>query len=565
MQLKIKDLPSPVLLFILILFSIFFADIVTTMFLATIQRPRLGEVELIDSFLLALISFPMVYFFMYRPLVGQITKRRAAEEKAINLYAAIEQTDEAVIISTAQGNIQYANPAFERITGYVLNETAGKDILLLKSGQNDDATVTAIRQSIRDGAGWKGDLVLKRSDGQFFDAFVSITPVRGGDGGLSGYISVVSDITNRKRTEVELRLAKKQAEDAVKLKEKFVTLVVHDLKSPFNSIVGYLQILKRDKECPVHEKHKELIERMILSSGTMVRMIDEILSLSRIQLGSIRPKRRYFNVYSLVNALADEFHFMLVQKGLILENLVPPDTEAFADYHLIKEVMQNLVSNDIKFTDKGGRITVSLPPGVHNIISVRDTGVGISGQIIPQLFRMEEKTSTYGTAGERGSGFGLPLSYEIVKAHGGELSVESEEGQGSAFYIKLPEIKPVALLFGADADTKEAFRKLLPSLKMKLVEIEEREDAVSIIKHDPPNLVVIDYTAVTSEKPFLLDHIKGHLESREIPVIVITTEDESTEVKNALFNSQVDDYVTKPISENKLFPRINRFIRLALS
>ncbi len=565
MPAKNKNLPSPILLFLLILASIIFADIAETIILSAIRHPKLGEVEIIDSLLLALISFPMVYFFMYRPLAEQVTKRRAAEEKAINLYAAIEQTDEAVLISTVQGNIQYANPAFERITGHRLGEMADKDIWFLKSGQNGEETANAMRQAMRDGNSWKGDLVLKKADGQFFDAFVSIAPVKEGGGVLPNYISVISDITERKKAEVELRLAKKRADDAVKLKEKFVTLVAHDLKSPFNSIIGYLQILKRDMENPVHEKHKDLIERMLLSSGTMVRMIDEILSISRIQMGSIKPKKRYFNAHAIINTLAEDFHFLLGKKGIVLENLVPPDMEVFADYHLIKEVAQNLVSNAIKFTTTGGRITVFIPPGVHNIIAVRDTGVGINAKAISGLFSMEEQTSTCGTGGERGSGFGLPLSYEIVKAHGGELSAESVEGQGSAFYIKLPEVKPVALLFGADNETKEAFRSLAPSLKIKLLEVERIADAESIIKLSPPNLVVIDYTALTSEKPVLLDHIKGRLESKDIPVIVITTRDESKEAKNTLFRSQVDDYVAKPIRENELLPRINRFIRTALS
>ena len=559
MRLKIRRPPTPIILFALLLLSIVMADMTSTLFISRMLHPRLAVIELTDSLFVAVFAFPMLYFFMYRPLILQTTERKKAEEVASQLFSAIEQADEAVAITSPDRVIEYANPAFEQISGYTRQEAVGSDIRTLISGQVDGSQPSGIQEALRNALSWRGDLVCKRKDGSFFDAFTSISPVKNETGEVLKYVSIIRDISQRKQTEIALREAKEQADDAVKIKDKFVTLVVHDLRGPFNSIIGFLQILMKDRETPLADKQRDLVERVLTSSGTMVAMIDEILSLSRLQTGTIRLKRKYFDLPALVDSVTEHLLFLIEKKGIILRNLIPPGTEIFADYHLLKEVVQNLVSNAIKFTPTGGTISIFTPSGTTNIIAIQDTGVGISANVLPRLFRADEKTSSPGTMGERGSGFGLPLSYEIVRAHGGDLYAESEEGKGSTFYVNIHAARPSILFYGVDEATRQSIKRVLQSMEIDFLEAEEQQKAAIMVKHTPPALVIADISISSKTVMELLKQMKDNLATKDIPVMLIIPPDSPVE-KAMAFKAQANDFISKPISANDLTLRVRRFI-----
>ncbi len=236
----------------------------------------------------------------------------------------------------------------------------------------------------------------------------------------------------------KLQEAKEQAEQANALKDKFVSLVAHDLRSPLAGIITALDYLSTDNETPLNEDHQEIVEKLIRIGKSLVQMIEDVLNISRLKTGKITPKCERLSGHAIVEGVLHNLGHLAKQKGVALCNEVPEDAQWLADPVLLGEVILNLTSNGIKFCVKGEHVRFYQPAPERGILAVADNGRGMPPDLPSKLFRIEEKTSMPGTAGEVGTGFGLPFSQDIMRAHGGEITVESELGKGSTFYLRLP-------------------------------------------------------------------------------------------------------------------------------
>ncbi len=239
---------------------------------------------------------------------------------------------------------------------------------------------------------------------------------------------------------VQLQEAKEQAEQANDLKDKFVSLVAHDLRSPLAGIIAALEFLYTDDETPLNEEHQEIVGRLLEIGKSLVQMIEDVLNIGRLKTGKIATKPTLINARTTVENMLNNLSYLAKQKGIELLNEIPENTMLYADPALYVEVLQNLASNGIKFCNKGDSIRFYVPDQQPTVIAVQDTGVGMPPELLPKLFKIEEKTSMPGTSGEKGTGFGLPFSQDIMHAHNGELWVESRLDEGSTFFVRLPEI-----------------------------------------------------------------------------------------------------------------------------
>lgn len=351
--------------------------------------------------------------------------------------------------------------------------------------------------------------------------------------------------------------ARATAEEATKLKDKFVSLVSHDLKGPLGALLGFLRIVERREADALTPESREAIAYSLEAGGKMITLIDDLLNLSRLRTGVIRPQSRFIDAWFAVKKAIGHNELLARQKGVAIRNELPVNSRIFADETLITEVLHNLISNAIKFSPRGETVTVTIAPGPT--ISVSDNGVGIEPGRIATLFNYEKRKSTPGTADEIGSGLGLPLSHEIVAAHGGLLTVQSEPGKGSGFHVTLPFVCPRVLLVDDEKVERELLKLHMEPLDVEVLEARNGREALMLLQHERVHLVISNIWMPVMNGLDLVARIKEDKKLEQTPVIMLTA-DNSMETREQALGNGADDFSTKPIDPKDLLPRVRRFI-----
>jgi len=265
-------------------------------------------------------------------------------------------------------------------------------------------------------------------------------------GKLSHVIIQHTDISDNKKAEAELELKNEELQKINAEKDKFFSIIAHDLKGPFNSIVGFSDLLAdqiRKKNYSGIEKYAGIIQ---LSSKRAMDLLENLMEWSNSQTGRMEFYPEYFEMVELINETVLLLSGAAEQKSIKIIHNLSPVLPVFADKKMIGTVLRNLISNAIKFTEPGGKISLSAQKVKNQMtVSVQDTGVGIPQDAIDNLFRIDSNYSTAGTQNEKGTGLGLILCKEFVGKHGGKIWVESTIGDlsgsiasGSIFYFSIP-------------------------------------------------------------------------------------------------------------------------------
>lgn len=372
-------------------------------------------------------------------IARDITLRRKQEEDLKILSDAIRESGEAVVITDGNGVIEYVNPAVERVTGYKAEEMIGGDPSRLKSGKHPPEFYREMWSAIKSGSIWKGMMINKKKNGELYHEEMTISPIMDKSGVAVHFVAIKRDVTARIHAEEEILRAMELAQEANRLKEKFLSIAAHDLRTPFNSILGFLHILKDDTVNPLTADQADMAGRAIRGADGLLKMIDEILDMGTIQSGKLEMSKDIFSANTLAKSVIDELAHVAASKKITVKNMVTSDVRFHTDQRLTRIVLRNLISNALKFTPTGGSVEIFSPEGNSAGIGVRDTGVGMEPDKLPRIFSHEGKTSTAGTDGEKGSGLGLPFCNDIVMFLGGRISVESTPGKGSVFTVNLPQ------------------------------------------------------------------------------------------------------------------------------
>ncbi len=247
---------------------------------------------------------------------------------------------------------------------------------------------------------------------------------------------------DRMNSEREILEAKDRAEEATKLKDRYISLVTHDLRSPVSGIAGMLSLMEQEIEAGNADTDRllKMTRQLRKSAEGMKETIDQLLDISRFQTGQVTLSKSLLNISELLEkAVTDSLiRFRCSEKNIRFLVTCDSGLQHSADGHLLAEVIKNLLTNAVKFTDAEGSIFLRAYREDGLIIEVEDTGRGIPAKTVPELFRHEIRTTTTGTMGEKGTGLGLPYSYDIVKAHGGTISVQSEAGVKTVFTVLIP-------------------------------------------------------------------------------------------------------------------------------
>ncbi len=272
-------------------------------------------------------------------------------------------------------------------------------------------------------------------------------------GDLRQKVSFLGELSIAFNKMIEALREKKQLEETLALqnielkhlnatKDKFFSIIGHDLKSPFNAIVGYSNLLVEQVRENDRDGIEEYAEIILKSSQRAMDLLTNLMDWARSQTGRIAFKPENLDICALIGDVVALLSDTARQKGIVLSRKLDPDIFVYADRAMMATVLRNLMSNAIKFTYPGGVIVVSAESNQDNLtVSVADSGIGLSKKRIDQLFRIEESYSTTGTNKETGTGLGLILCKEFVEKHGGRIWAESIEGKGSTFHFTLTSTK----------------------------------------------------------------------------------------------------------------------------
>lgn len=364
-----------------------------------------------------------------------------AEERS-RLSAAIEQTAEAVIMTDLCGNIVYVNRAFERITGYTATEVLGRDARLLRSGEQAEQVYSELWATLGEGQAWQGRLVNRKKDGTLYTADVTITPVRAGDGEITHYVSVQRDITQALAREEAYRQTLKM--EAV---GQLATGIAHDFNNLLTAINGNASVLA---DGTVDGAKVREVARTILSAGKRAAdLTRQLLTFTRKQV--VEP--RVMSLNDIVRDMHDRLERIAGAEVSLQTRLGPDLWLSNIDPVQIQRLIANLAANARDAMPQGGQLTISTAnatlreastaydlhagPGEYVVLSIRDTGTGMSEDVQLHLFEPFFTTKDVG----QGTGLGLATVHGIVKQCNGTVQVQSTEGQGALFRVYLPRAR----------------------------------------------------------------------------------------------------------------------------
>ena len=251
---------------------------------------------------------------------------------------------------------------------------------------------------------------------------------------------LIEEIEERKATERSLYISQNDLKAANASKDKFFSIIAHDLKNPFNGIIGLTSLLVDDFDSFSVEEQKEFIQDIKTTAENTFRLLQNLLEWSQTQTGKIHFEPTQFMLSSITTEIVDLVKTSAGNKNIRVDTDIPIDLRVFADVNMINTVIRNLLLNAVKFTKRGGKILLSARHVDHVVeISVADNGIGINPENFKKLFCIDCTVLSYGTEGEQGTGLGLILCKEFVEKNSGKIRVESEVGVGSTFTITLPE------------------------------------------------------------------------------------------------------------------------------
>ncbi len=361
----------------------------------------------------------------------------------------------------------------------------------------------------------------------------------------------------KNKMEKDLLAAKERAEEATKLKDKFISLVSHDLRNPLTALQASLKLLQMPGF--KQEAREKIVASATKSVDRLMNLTQELLDVSRFKTGKIRTRSRFLYAKSMVAQTVTIFEQMAQEKNILLDNQIPENKRIYADKILFGEVLSNLLSNSIKFSNSGSTVEIYMPDSMSTTIAISDQGQGIKSELQEDIFNYEAQTSTIGTSGERGSGLGLPLAMDIVKAHGGELKFDSAENKGTTFFAELPNVSPKILLVEDDEPTRKLIMKMLDELGANIEVAEDGKDAMKKINLSKPHLILSDVYMPEVDGFELLDFIRNEKDLKGIPFIILTV-DHSMELRQKAFRHNADDFINKPISKEELLPRVEKYL-----
>ena len=359
-------------------------------------------------------------------------------------YSIFTLDEEFIINSWSSGST--------KIFGYETDEIIGEhfDIIFTEEDIKLGIPKNEIEIALKEGRATDNRWHICK-DGSKFYAYGLVFPLTGKDGEMLGYVKILRDLTERKKSEDAIKKYVRDLEELNNHKESVLAILSHDLRSPLTGMIGAAKYLKSNFSTMEQSDVKDMLELVYKSSKDELNMLDYLVEWARIKYASEVFSPTKIELVHYVQKVFETLNETAELNAINLHHEIAENESVFADGKMLLSILQNIVSNAIKHTHKGGKITVSAKRKEDKIIvEIKDSGVGMSKEIMAKLFTPQMNVLSSARKENKGAGIGLLLVKGFLEKNGGEIWVESIEGEGSSFYFTLPIEKPLNQIESAD-------------------------------------------------------------------------------------------------------------------
>nr|WP_228085106.1 PAS domain S-box protein [Mucilaginibacter sp. JRF] len=512
-----------------------------------------------------------------------ISERKKTEQQLKLLSLVASNITSGVIINDSEGNVEWINTGFEKITGYTINDVRGRHLGdRLKGELTDIGIIERSRELSKNKQSFEVDLLIYRKDGQPLWISVINSVILDDQGRVDKYIEVIIDITLKKKVELELIAAKEEAIQLNRAKDMFISVLSHEMRTPLNAVIGMSHLLIEDNPS---ESQKENLNILKFSAENLLRLINDVLDFTKIETGNVELEKASVKVRELLKSVTSSVQYKANEKNIYIKSRVDDDIPEciLGDATRLSQILLNLASNSVKFTDEGG-VTIDLKIIEQTAKTVRirfaviDTGIGIASNKISTIFESFKQAEADTTRKYGGTGLGLPITKRLIELHDSRINVDSTLGQGSTFWFTITfdkaESEKNTMDNAAEAglninvlvvDDNQINRLLVNKVLKKWGATadfaENGQEAVEKVESD------IKYDAVLMDihMPIMggleaTQVIRSKTESyfQQLPIIALTASMLNSEIER-INEAGMNDYILKPFEPKTLYTKLSRY------
>jgi PAS domain S-box-containing protein len=520
-----------------------------------------------------------------------MTERKESERERLRLLTILESSTDHIGMADTQGNVLWNNAQAKKIIGL----PPDADVTHTKISQYHPQWALTLVQNqglptaAREGF-WMGETALLCSDGNEIPVSQMIIAHKPPDGEVEYFSTIMRDISSQKSYSLQLQQAKEAAEASNRAKSEFIARMNHELRTPMCSILGFTQIM-RQQMCNTSE-HQTYLDIINKSGQHLLELINDVLSMSKIEAASLKLIENSFDLYSLLKSLEEPLRLKAAAKQILLTFDITQSLPQYitADESKLKQVLLSLIGNAIKFTKCGSVMLKAFvvdseekQSKIHNKIhfEIIDTGLGIDPLEMDNLFKPFEQTKT-GRNSQEGTGLGLTISRKFVQLMGGDITAQSVVGRGSVFSFEIPIKLANAIHMGRKVTSKrvkslapnqaiyrilivddiwehrQLIEKLLAPLGFEIRSAENEQQALEIGQNWHPHLIFMDikmpvmngYDAAQAIKA--IKAIKSTEKAQATKIVAITA-NAFDEERTLILSSKLDGFISKPFRDSEIF------------
>jgi PAS domain S-box-containing protein len=516
-------------------------------------------------------------------VVRDLRRGQRAQHDALRLASIVDSSDDAIVSKDLNGIVTSWNAAAERIFGFTAAEMVGQSIRRLipyDRQQEEDEVLSRIRRGERVD---HYETIRQRKDGSLVPVSLTVSPIRRQDGIIIGASKIARDVSEREKAEQERQRLLVVAREASRLKDEFLATLSHELRTPLNAIVGYVRMLQSD--LLQGEKRTRALDTVARNVTSLTQIVEDVLDVSRIISGKLRLDVQPVELPPVIQNAVETVRPAADAKGVQLVTILDPRTALVSgDPERLQQILWNVLSNAVKFTERRGTVQVRLERvNSHVEITVSDTGAGIPAEFLPHVFDRFRQADAGITRERGGLGLGLAITRHLVELQGGRIFAESDgPGKGATFRIELPlriaqsalpveerehpqtpqpgtqiAVPPLQgvriLAVDDDRDALLLVREILEATGATVTTAESGQQALDTLEQMTPDVLLADLGMPHMSGFELIDRVRrsDRAEVREIPAAALTAYARSEDRTRAL-RSGFHMHLAKPVDPGEL-------------